>query len=131
MSREIKFRALGRDGSWRYGIYPFVSPEMSNTIYPIDRFWEVLITLRLRRGTVGQYTGLKDKNGKEIYEGDIVNITAPFIKHNPSHVGQVIYKPAKFLWATTNGGDTYIPDAFEDNEVEVIGNIYENPELLK
>lgn len=74
-----------------------------------------------------QYTGLKDKNGKEIYEGDI-------IKYSHSIVGTIIREVRiKYgMWGIegmTKG--TQIPFAnLIENEYEVIGNIYENPELL-
>jgi len=91
-----------------------------------------------------QFTSLKDKNGKEIYEGDIVKWISKFKDTNiptPDKIGQVKYNQQgcvfhinyeinkkhyyKDLNADYGDGDTYIM-----HSIEVIGNIYENPELI-
>lgn len=73
-----------------------------------------------------QYTGLKDKNGKEIYEGDIVNHL--FYKE----IGQVIWneKSARFVFLFKDGSKDKIFQVDKES-FEIIGNIYENPELIK
>ena len=71
-----------------------------------------------------QYTGLKDKNNKEIYEGDIVTL------HNSKY--KVIFntKEARFV-LRDDEFESEIPFTNNNNErMEIIGNIYENPELL-
>lgn len=71
---------------------------------------------------VMQYTGLKDKNGVEIYEGDIIKHFGDF--------GVVKFQKGCFVsnWKTKS---TLLKDFIMGNRCEVIGNIYENPELLK
>ena len=76
--------------------------------------------------TIGQYTGLKDKNGKEIYEGDIVKII-----FKEKDIGKVIYEHNGFTIDVMNMNRTYGRVSFVNNFMEVIGNIHDNPELLE
>lgn len=84
--------------------------------------------------TVGQYTGLTDKNGKKIFEGDIVvcsqEINGNFIDRH-IEIGYVEMKHGAFGLHRKQGYYRPFKDWFEDYEYEVIGNIHDNPELLK
>lgn len=74
-----------------------------------------------------QYTGLKDKNGKEIYEGDIVKIIPMNLFDDNRFVGKVMFYDGSFV--VDNGKESkYL--FREMDEVKVIGNIYENKDLL-
>lgn len=77
--------------------------------------------------TIGEFTGLLDKNGKEIYEGDIVKFETLDADKNRELIGVIEYCRSSFMvfvkdWGLCN---------FYDPMIEVIGNIYETPELLK
>ena len=80
--------------------------------------------------TVGQYTGLTDKNGKKIFSGDVVKIYLYEPKGLANYeIGYIKYDDAKarYVFCTEEG----IYGIDNSNVFEVIGNIYDNPELLK
>ena len=72
---------------------------------------------------VEQYTGLKDKNGKEIYEGDIVSVRNKNRK-NVDDIGVVEFGKAAFRCP-------FLLGKYHSGQVEVIGNVHENPDLLE
>lgn len=124
--REIKFRyvyALDEDGGYEFWIYKLWEiQDGANNIEEIPF-------------AINQYTGLKDKNDKEIYEGDVVrwsdgDYEAP---GNP-RIAEVRFAPELCFYAFNVGGGHkfgFSNFIYTDTEkhLEVIGNIYENPEL--
>ena len=108
--REIKYRAWDKDNNCMINNWYEITEEKFAKGRFLGRQKQTLAT------EVMQYTGLKDKNGKEIYEGDIV--TSHFLQRNV----EIHFEKGKFLPQ---------PVMASENEFEVLGNIYKNPELLK
>ena len=131
--REIKFRAWDKNTNTMYeniSILPSMECIAINVDYDHD-FQEYCIdesyVVELKDVELLEYTGLKDKNGVEIYEGDIVETTRAL-----NHIIGIVTM-IKGCWYIQDGEDSYyrlIP-RFGKVENKVIGNIYENKELLE
>lgn len=124
--RTIKFRGYNRKNKeWLYGFYlqnrgaHFVCPdEFAN-----GKTW---VDYEVDPETVGQFTGLHDKNGKEIYEGDIIQGT---LMNNKKLIGLAMFYGGCFFFKCTNGhSDEYLVHI---NDKIIISNIHDNSELLK
>ena len=117
--REILFRGKRVDnGEWVFGYY--VSAAARDCILQsLGCLWNDVIP-----STVGQYTGLTDKNGKKIFEGDIVTMPA---YAGGKHKAVVYFKNGKFAV----DGSNYSFKDIAPKRMEVIGNKHDNPELLK
>ncbi len=114
MNREIKFRGLNTSGQWRFGYlchngqFPYIQSGITSQ--------------GVKEETVGQFTGLLDKSDKEIYEGDIIKHTRGNCEVYFHHGAFVITYPETKQWHLLNYGGA--------GNLEIIGNIYENPDLL-
>lgn len=148
--RETEFRAWVRPGKMQYGVVPFkwdfcidkmytkCIESTGNGLFDSGGYtakWELggFRYVEEAENNLMQYTGLKDKNGKELYEGDIFS-------HNNRNF-QIIFSENKLVLLARligTGKNTDKPSNWRDLEwvnnvskhIEIIGNIYENPELL-
>jgi uncharacterized phage protein (TIGR01671 family) len=142
MKREIEFRAKTVEGEWLYGGYvkcnnrEYILPDIDL----VSREW-VFKHIEVIPETIGQFTGLTDKNGKKIFECDTVKFTDTTFGY--SHIGEVCFDKGSFCILYEFYGQKKLHRIGKTNKwqdmgasgnitysYEVIGNIYDNPELL-
>lgn len=155
--REILFRGKDIDtGKWAHGgysLYPHTRFPARPTIYEVDHgYWR---PVEIMPETLGQYTGLEDRNDKRIFEGDIVRckhfykdydgtfesakIRSAYGKafdkttDEPTYLRNYAVRMYDGSWELRNGSDGHKINSnyIINHEIEVIGNIHDNPELLK
>ena len=148
--RTIKFRGKNeKNGEWEHGFFAYLHipdkidsgqitigyqsiPSIFNDGegYREGSYWKTVV-----QKTVGQFTGLKDMNGTDIYEGDIVDLD--FILYDPWDDGEETLEPMRCVVEYGDFGFFFKKEEdlyYSLNDVEnikVIGNIHDNPELLE
>ena len=124
--REIKFRVWDKEKNMWTNFKIF-----DNSIFFMDKntgVWFNKNHKEYERFELMQYTGLKDKNGKEIYEGDIIKYKFPYDRRL-KHISPVFYMESQASYGVLDIYKNEIPlyTISTNNYFEVIGNIYENP----
>jgi len=145
MNREILFRGQRcSDGEWVYGFYveskyswrghkPHRSWIIPNAISN-GGFFNILGRYAVKDDTVGQFTGMCDKNGVKIFAGDVLDVIVfDCFDNDKQYRVRVEWVGTEFMGVDVTNDD-YAWNLFwlcnQDEEIEVIGNIYDNPELL-
>lgn len=142
--REIKFRGKS-DNEWIYGM--LLKTDKEDYGEHGDKHYDCEIQTEEEEygqynkyyitdnNTIGQYTGLKDKSGVEIYEGDILQINYKYKGKVDNIIALVKYseKYAQFIIVGTREVRHEAEELgdYVDDDIEVIGNIYDNPELIE
>lgn len=125
--REIKFRGRGapRGKQWFYG--DLDTHTSGFCILDNDTLHTVISE------TVGQFTGLNDSTGKEIYEGDILRYLPPWRWVDTKRIGVVVFQDYGFRVKNEYVTDSLFNIAVNSDGApfEVIGNVHDNPELLE
>ena len=126
MVREIGFRGKS-ENKW---IYSKGYKQSKETIALFNDDWE---WRAIEPSTLGQYTGLKDKNGTKIYEGDVLIGDIPELVSSHNLIGIVEYEESAFIVKFPNRKSWQIQKVGFCSFINyrVIGNIYDNPELIK
>lgn len=119
--REILFRGKRRDtGEWVYGSLQIFK---GYSIFDRDYYKNFFTVIG---NTVGQFTGLLDKSGMKVFEGDIVNARNSL--HKDRIIYKVVYDENGFYYRDEDGVCWH---PYNLDNARVIGNIYDNPELLE
>lgn len=159
--REIKFRGKSlNNGEWVHGDLIenqgrfFIYHAMTETTLQDKDGHIVIVADAIDNNTVGQYTGLKDRNGKEIYEGDIIDINYKYDAHTPHGcipdqdcicLGVVEYSQytaayelrvikAEYPINVGSYKEEYCLNLYSfdlEGYIDLVGNIHDNPELLE
>ena len=136
--KEKLFRGKTKFNEWiywnEYGA--MVDESGSPKAYNIDMIRIIYVDTARRfiiPETVGQYTGLTDKNGKKIFEGDIVKIDYKYIRYIEYSGECSAFVKFRYIDKLTSEFSGYLGKGYDNYKqtIEIVGNIHDNPELLK
>lgn len=121
---DREYRTDYKNGDWVYGLIT----DFGNKDYTLPAQMtneNGVSNIDVNIDTFGQFTGLQDMNGKDIYSGDIIEVL-----HNYKRVVKYSGIKASFVLCDKDGFLGFLGD-YSSNQIKVIGNIYDNPELLE
>lgn len=122
--REIKFRAWDKKHKRWLNLRNYcIVPDVHGVWFLRTDKGHALVD----DAELSQFIGLKDKNDKDIYEADILRVDWNDKRYPPHNVGPVEWDDEEASWKLGEGGS---PKADAENHMEVIGNVWENPELI-
>lgn len=138
MTREIEFRGkCSHCDAWAYGSLVDLGEDEAPEIHGFDPYREgdeIWREITVDSDTVGQFTDFLDKNGKKIYEGDILDVTVfDCFDNDRQYRVYVGWIGSEFMGIDVKDSDSAWNLCWlcnQDEEIEVIGNIHDNPELL-
>lgn len=129
MSREILFRGKRiNNGKWEYGYFLQYALIYEEQTYILPLGSVCNSDVEVEPETVCQYTGLKDKNGREIFEGDI--LSAHLDDQYPEDITYVQVTWDGFSWCARESTEDDVMSESDCNTFGVCGNIFDNPELI-
>ena len=132
MKRQIKFRGKRNNGQWVYGglcrrwndkpcIVAYNPEERDDDPGSYEDNWDIYVDVY--EDTIGQFTGSHDKNGTEIYEGDIILCKDKYIY-------SIEWTLDGFYMINKRSGGVTSIKSFHPNQLEIIGNIHDTPSLI-
>lgn len=124
--REILFRGKDIKDNWYEGL---LAHNIAKDEWYISNKAGIPTAYQIRPETIGQYTGLDDKNGVPIFEGDIVRLDGEWEEYG-GNIFTIVFASACFYLARNLERICFLVKSYAEYS-EVIGNIYDNPELLK
>ncbi|ODS87276.1 MAG: hypothetical protein ABS44_11710 [Chryseobacterium sp. SCN 40-13] len=137
--RTIKFRGLRTDGkgweignliNWHQALKPRIIWYTEHGEHAQELDFEET-NFEVSPESVGQFTGLHDKNGKEIYEGDLLTLDSYNFRYLKDTIWEVIYSESDTMFKFKNNKNSRETGRYGFHSFYVIGNIHENPELVK
>lgn len=133
--RDILFRGKTYNDKWVQGLLVQMDDHLTQ-IRKLGSDGIGYYDYSIVPSTVGQYTGLTDRNGKKIFEGDIIKIV-PYYDYSDDYSISKVYSYNGIFCVDYHGDDFdstalgFLVDYLPDGDFEVIGNIHDNPELLE